>query len=140
MSSSAEIKAKIGPVLEKVVNKLLATKPEDPIGHFIHYLEVENGTATIPLSKDEKMELKNLRHKFKQLKAKEEQAKEEEDHSHSESDEDEYVDELPESQQKAKQGTQRTSVSSEAFGVFNRKSAFVPTVIEKDEAVKAEIK
>jgi len=47
---------------------LLATKPEDPIGHMIHILEEESGTASEPLTKEERRELKTLRETYKNLK------------------------------------------------------------------------
>ncbi len=54
-------------------------------------------------------------------------------------DEDDYVDILPEQLAKAKARGPRSSVSAEAFGSFNKKSAFVPKVVAKDEAAKATI-
>lgn len=51
-------------------------------------------------------------------------------------DEDDYVDILPEDLAKKQAKGPRTSVSAEAFGMFNKKENFKPKVIQKSEEVK----
>lgn len=56
-----------------------------------------------------------------------------------EDDEDDYVDILPEDLAKKQAKGPRTSVSAEAFGMFNKKENFKPKVIQKSEEVKQAI-
>lgn len=107
------IKAKIAPILEKLVNHLLAKKPEDPvslinpkIGHMIYFLETYGKPETHSkdeLSKEEKAELKHLRSWFKHLKSKvKEEEKQEKSQSDTESESDDEVDDLPANPSQAK--------------------------------------
>lgn len=57
----------------------------------------------------------------------------------SEESDDDYCDELPEPIA-AKPKAPRNSVSAEAYGVWNKKTAFVPTIIAKPEDVKEKLK
>lgn len=54
-------------------------------------------------------------------------------------EEDDYVDILPEDLAKKKAKGPRSSVSAEAFGVFNQKSAFKARVVEKHNDAKEQI-
>jgi hypothetical protein len=57
------------------------------------------------------------------------------EHESDASDDDEYVDDLPE--KIAKKGkAQRSSVSSEAFGLHNKQAEYVPPKYEKSEEIK----
>ena len=56
-----------------------------------------------------------------------------------EDDEDDYVDNLPEIIQNKKGRGPRTSVSSEAFGSWNKKEAFEANVIPKSQEAKDKI-
>lgn len=59
------------------------------------------------------------------------------DVSSDQSDDDDYVDDLPPEQIKKMRGTmQRTSVSAEAFGQWNKKEDYKPIIIAKSEEVK----
>ena len=60
---------KIGKVLQDMVLKLLMTKPEEPVPHMLQILQDMQGTGKPPLTKDEKMELSELREEYKKLKA-----------------------------------------------------------------------
>ena len=51
-------------------------------------------------------------------------------------EEDDYVDILPEDLAKKKAKGPRSSVSAEAFGVFNKKSAFKARIVEKHNDAK----
>ena len=55
------------------------------------------------------------------------------------SEDDDYVDELPKPSHGV-QKKQRTSVSAEAFGDWNKKEDFEPIIIPKSEEVKEKIK
>ena len=61
----SDVRSRIAPILERVVNKLLKTKPDDPIGHMIHFLEQEKGSHTDTLTKEARAELKELRKPYK---------------------------------------------------------------------------
>jgi len=67
----------------------------------------------------------------------EDAAKNSEDET-DEDDEDDYCDDLPAVVANKHKGP-RASVSAEAFGVYNKKAAFVPKVVDKDEASKKAI-
>ena len=55
MSKSSKSKKEVGkiisPILEKLVNRLLILKPDDPIPYMIQYLEDSKGKGAKPLSK-----------------------------------------------------------------------------------------
>lgn len=57
-------------VLESLVTSLLITKPDDPVPHIIQFLQDKKGVGAPPLSKEEKLELNQLREELKKLKAK----------------------------------------------------------------------
>lgn len=58
------------------------------------------------------------------------------EHETDEDEEDDYVDIPPEKiVNKYKKGP-RSSVSAEAFGIWNKKSDFKPTVVDKSEEAK----
>lgn len=55
-----------------------------------------------------------------------------------EDEEDDYIDDLPQTKLQAKK-VQRSSVSAEAYGLWNKKGAFKPRVIPKNEEAKKRI-
>ena len=57
-----------------------------------------------------------------------------------EDNEDDYIDDLPANNTKAKQIKQRSSVSAEAYGEWNKKGNYKPIVINKNEDQKSRIK
>lgn len=61
---------KIGKILQNLVDKMLLTKPEEPVPHMLQILEDMKGTGKPALSKEEKLELSKLREEYKKLKAK----------------------------------------------------------------------
>lgn len=142
--SKAEIGEIISPILEKLVNRLLILKPEDPIPYMVQYLEDSKGKGAQPLSKKESEELARLRVQFSKMKSKlgsdDEDAKMEEEEHSSEDDEDDYIDDLPESAQTKMKAPARTSVSAEAYGIYFKKSDFEPRVIEKSDEMKEKIR
>jgi cAMP-dependent protein kinase regulator len=134
----------IGPVLEKLVNRLLVIKPEDPIPYMVQYLEDSKGYGAKPLSKKESEELAKLRKKHEVLngivnKSHIEDAKMS-DEDRSESGDDDYIDDLPEVAKVRMSGPARLSVSAEAYGIFHKKIDLTPRVIEKSESAKQKIR
>jgi cAMP-dependent protein kinase regulator len=134
----------IGPVLEKLVNRLLVIKPEDPIPYMVQYLEDSKGYGAKPLSKKESEELAKLRKKHELLdgivnKNSKEDAKMS-DEDRSESGDDDYIDDLPEVAKVRMSGPARLSVSAEAYGIFYKKTDLTPRVIEKSESAKQKIR
>lgn len=145
--SKKEVGEIISPVLEKLVNRLLILKPEDPIPYMVQYLEDSKGKGAKPLTKKETEELARLRSQFEKLKSRMDPYKSEEEKmddvsSHSsESDEEEYIDELPKAAiTKMKTNVQRTSVSAEVYGMYLKKGDFKARVIDKSDEVKSKIK
>jgi cAMP-dependent protein kinase regulator len=143
--SKKEIGKIISPILEKLVNRLLVIKPDDPIPYMVQYLEDSKGYGAKPLSKKEAEELARLRRQFESLKAKAGPEAQDEDakisdEDHSEDDEDDYIDDLPEVAKNRMSGPARTSVSAEAFGVYHKKEDFTARVIPKPEETKQKIR
>lgn len=145
--SKKEIGKIISPVLEKLVNRLLVIKPEDPIPYMVQYLEDSKGYGAKPLSKKESEELARLRSLYESLNTKlesrgDEDAKmEDADHEHSESDdEDDYIDDLPDVAINRMSGPARQSVSAEAFGIYHKMDDIQTRVIEKSDETKQKIK
>jgi len=57
-------------ILQELVAKLLLGKPEDPVPNIIQLLEDSMGNGTKPLSKEEKIELDELKGEYAKLKEK----------------------------------------------------------------------
>ena len=115
----------ISPILEKLVNRLLIIKPDDPIPYMIQFLEDSSGKGARPLSKKETEELAKLRKQYVKYRAKLAETHENEDakmadEDHSSSDEAEYIDELPDVAMRKMTGPARNSVSAEAYGVYHK--------------------
>ena len=124
----------------------------------IDYLQKKGGYTSSGLTKDEKIELENLRNEVKKYREfesaimeehNEEDLSDEEEkensvsksHSDSQSDEeDEVADDEIKKRQAKKSQFKRTGVSAEAYGEFNKKEDFIPRVIEKTEEQKEKIK
>lgn len=145
--SKKEIGSIISPILEKLVNRLLIIKPDDPIPYMVQYLEDSKGKGAKPLSKKETEELAKLRAQHAKLKEKfgsdeEEDAKMSDDNrsESEEDDEEDYIEELPDSMKKMMAKPSRVSVSAEAYGKYLKKSDFTARVIEKSDEMKSKIK
>ena len=65
-----EARKKVGVVLQDLVDKMLLNKPEDPVPQILEILERMAGQGTQPLSKEETVELSQLREEYKTLKNK----------------------------------------------------------------------
>ena len=141
--SKKEIGKIISPILEKLVNRLLVIKPEDPIPYMVQYLEDSQGSGAKPLSKKEAIELAKLRklhNKYQSKVTETEDAKMSEEENSDSDDEDDYIDELPQVAQARMSGPARTSVSAEAYGHFFKKTDYEARVIEKPEEMKQRIR
>lgn len=57
-----------------------------------------------------------------------------------ESEEDDYIDDLPDDIIKEKGKPMRSSVSAEAFGLYNKKADFKAPSYPKSEAVRSQLK
>lgn len=148
----AVVRDKVGKVLQELVDKMLMTKPEEPVPHMMQLLEEMTGQGVPPLSRDERQELNNLRDQHEKLKqkkqsleeeavkrgvaeAKEKQEEHKDDASSSDS-EDEAFDEVNDDlspinhQDRVKMAQKsRQSVSAEVFGKYNMRQAYVAKVI-----------
>ena len=114
----------MNPVMEELIQEALTHQPKDLLSFSIDWIRARIGED---LSVSEKDELKHLRGEVARLQA----AKSTESGSEQsyESDEDDYVDDLPvPSSTNAKP---RSSVSEEAYGLYNKQEDFEPRVIEK---------
>lgn len=140
--SKKEIGKIISPILEKLVNRLLVIKPEDPIPYMIQHLEDSIGEGAKPLNKRESIELAKLRKQFTNLKKKEDMEEDSKNSEEASSDDDEedYIDELPEVAKVRMSGPARNSVSQEVYGLFNKKQDFTARVIEKSDEMKQKIR
>lgn len=132
----AYIQRTLNPVIESLVTDLIVNKPADVLLYMHTWLAERHPSMT--LTKAEKAELKRLKRRFQRLQAKVKvKAKSNESVSASSDDEDDYIDEMPAMSLRA--SNSRTSVSAEAFGVWNKKEDFKPRVIPKSAEQKAQI-
>jgi cAMP-dependent protein kinase regulator len=144
--------------LELVVKRVLKKKPADPIPMILGAFEELQGSIDDPMTDLEREELNTLRYEHDALKAKlkrmerrihggatEEGKSETTDHKHHQDSDTESEDSdgtlppLPE-HKKGVNRKQRTSVSAEAFGSWNKKGNFKPIVVPKNEETKDKIR
>ncbi|CAI2371145.1 unnamed protein product [Moneuplotes crassus] len=146
--------------LEVVIKRVLKRKPTDPIPMILSVLEECQGLNNDPLTDQERMELDALRNEYEYLQAKlirlegkgapqvEEESKvtthqkyypDDSDTESSGDESDNTLPDLPESK-KGMNRKPRTSVSAEAFGSWNKKSAFSPVVVPKNDDTKHKIR
>lgn len=143
----AYLDSKINRIIEPMVVELMKKTPDDPIGYMINWLKDNHGNRA-SIHANERFELEHLRKEVPKLREKISELNEGEgmdDERGSEldsdpDDEDDYVDDLPEPSTNEGKPKQRSSVSAEAFGVFNKKEDFTPIVIDKSDEVKEKIK
>ena len=135
----AYLDSKINRIIEPMVVELMKKTPDDPITFMIKWLKDNHGNRA-SIHANERFELEHLRKDIPKLKERIAQldngeGDDEEVGSEQESagsDEGDYVDELPKKAE-AKANKQRTSVSTEAFGLYHNKEDFKPVVIEKEK-------
>lgn len=73
-------------ILQDMVAHLLITKPEEPVPHIIQFLQDSQKQGAPPLTKDERIELDNLREEHAKLKEKKALQKQQELEKQSESE------------------------------------------------------
>ena len=119
------IKHKLDWILKPFVGQVLVEMPPDPLSYFLTYLEDSTFYRT---SESEKEELKNLRSAVENISKEDSDA----NSSSDSSEEDDYIEDLL-PKFTPKQMKPRSSVSAEAFGSWNKKSAFTPRIVPKSE-------
>eukprot|EP01017_Pseudomicrothorax_dubius_P015467 TRINITY_DN1781_c0_g2_i1.p1 TRINITY_DN1781_c0_g2~~TRINITY_DN1781_c0_g2_i1.p1 ORF type:complete len:377 (-),score=133.11 TRINITY_DN1781_c0_g2_i1:170-1300(-) len=112
------IDKKINPILEKLVVDLLINKPEDVVEFMIDWITTKKDSLKREIG----------------YTAGESPTKRKE----SQEDSDDEVEDLP--IPAAKKKGPRTSVSAEAYGIFNKKTAYVPKVVPKNDEQKRRIR
>ena len=152
--SEEYINTKVRPILELILDDLLDICPDDPIPFMYTWLLKYKNTIS-----KERLELESLRAKMKEIKQKGQieetnsflsninnnnsaQNEKEKENFSSESEEEEHLtmNKIEERRQKLIEKGQRTGISAEAFGKFNKKKTFNLRVIKKTEAQKENIK
>ena len=153
--SEEYIKTKVRPILELLLDNLLDITPEDPIPFMYTWLLKYNNQ----ISKD-RLELESLREKMKEIKQKEQlentnsfltnvnnnnnspEKEDPENYYSSESEEEENlpINKIEERRQKLTKKGQRSGISAEAFGRFNKKKTFKLRIIPKTDSQKENIK
>ena len=152
--SEEYIKSKVRPILEVILDDLLDETPEDPIPFMYTWLLKYNNQIS-----KERLELEQLRSQIKEIKQKEQlettnsfllninpnnpQENDEQENFSSESEEEEEnltLNKIEERRQKLIEKGQRSGISAEAFGKFNKKKTFKLRVIKKTESQKENIK
>ena len=124
-------------IIEPLITSTLNERPEEPIIYMIEWLNKLNGKFSTRL-KMEKEELASLRReikKFNRKKLKEDVEMIVSTDSDKEDDEEQdKIDELilKRKIQNLKKGG-RSSVSAEAYGIFNKKEIFIPKIIHKTD-------
>ena len=150
--SEEYINSKVRPILEILLDELLDESPVDPIPFMYTWLLKYSNKIS-----KERLELESLRAKMKKIKKKEQiettnsflsninnnnnQENEQEIYS-SEGEEEENLtmNKIEERRQKLIEKGQRSGISAEAFGKFNKKKEFKIRVIKKTEQQKEKIK
>ena len=135
------LKEKIRPIMEQLVYQLVLDRPENPAVYMIEYLQKLGGYTSNGITIDEKKELERLRVEIKKYRELEEnhneRTKNEDEHNKTlTDDEDDEVDDMIEKKvvtAKARLSRQREAVSSEVYGQFNEKKAFVPKHVAKSD-------
>lgn len=116
----------LNPFLKEIISAVLVKKPEDPVPFMIEWLQKK---LSLPSKQSEKEELRLLRQEVARLKAAKNAGSEGEV---SESEEDDEIDE-EDIKPKNNPERHRSAVSAEAYGNWNKKTDFIPRVIDKTE-------
>ena len=149
--SEEYINLKVRPILELLLDSLLDSTPDDPIPFMYTWLLKYSNQIS-----KERLELESLRSQLKEIKQKEEYENKnsslinkinsnndiENQNYTSESEEEENMPfhKIEERRQKLIEKGQRTGISAEAFGRFNKKRTYKPRIIKKTESQKEKIK
>lgn len=128
------ITATLNPFLKDIISAVLIKKPDDPVPFMIEWLHKKLG---LPSKHSEKEELRLLRQEVARLKAAKNAGSEGEASESNDDDEVDDEDIMP----KSNPELHRSAVSAEAYGRWNKKTDFIPRVIEKtDEQVERLLK
>ena len=154
------LQTKVKGIVEPMMSEMLKTLPEEPMRFMLTWL-INYSRGDASEINGEREELENLRKEIKKYKNKEKSMKESpaqseksEESKSEDSDEvssKEKADKFTEEQNeidkeiqarrnKVMKRGQRSSVSAEVFGLYNKKAAFKPRVIPKKESQKEIIK
>jgi cAMP-dependent protein kinase regulator len=134
-------------IIEPLVNAVLTEKPQDIFLYMIDYLQKLQGKSVNSFNM-EREELSNLRKELKRYKKantndenmeKEEVVSKKSEESEEEEEDDKAEEIINIRKNKAAQSKQRSGVSAEAYGKFNKKQEFVARVIKKTEVQKKRI-
>ena len=144
------LETNVKPILEPLIFNLTREKPEDPLVYSINWLRKYVGKGEMNNDNVEKEELLRLR---KEVKGYKKQYKHLEEDSESDSKEDENEEQLNKEEKdkydqevqnkmnvrKTKRKVNRTSVSAEVYGIYNKMENFKPKVFPKNEEQKNKI-
>ena len=144
------LETNVKPILEPLIFNLTREKPEDPLVYSINWLRKYVGKGEMNNDNVEKEELLRLR---KEVKGYKKQYKILEEDSESDSKEDENEEQLNKEEKdkydqevqnkmnvrKTKRKVNRTSVSAEVYGIYNKMENFKPKVFPKNEEQKNKI-
>jgi cAMP-dependent protein kinase regulator len=139
-----ELKAR--NIIEPLVNSVLTEKPQDIFLYMIDYLQKLQG-KNVGSFNMEREELSNLRKELKRYKKaninddveKEEVYSKKSEESEEEEEDDKAEEMINIRKNNAAKSKQRSGVSAEAYGKFNKKQEFVARVIKKTEVQKKRI-
>ena len=153
------LQTKVKGIVKPMMEEILKTLPEEPLRFMLTWLTNYSKGDSSEIN-GEREELENLREEIKKYKNKEnikiktpeesensEESKSEESSLSSKENEDEVKEDqnnidkqIQERRNKIMKRGQRSSVSAEVFGLYNKKGDFKPRVIPKTESQKETIK
>ena len=158
------LQTKVKGIVEPMMSEMLKTLPEEPMRFMLTWL-INYSRGDSAEINGEREELENLRKEIKKYKNKEKENEKSKKQSEAESEKSEEsksvesedvsskekADEFKEEQNeidkeiqarrnKMMKRGQRSSVSAEVFGLYNKKSAFKPRVIPKKDSQKETIR
>ena len=158
------LQTKVKGIVEPMMSEMLKTLPEEPMRFMLTWL-INYSRGDASEINGEREELENLRKEIKKYKNKEKENEKSKKQSEAESEKSEEsksvesedvsskekADEFKEEQNeidkeiqarrnKMMKRGQRSSVSAEVFGLYNKKSAFKPRVIPKKDSQKETIR
>ena len=133
------LKKKVSHILEPLVKNILIHKPDNPHEFMIKWLHDNYGSSAASATKERLNFLKQEVARLQDLLGDDEESDRGSEHESEESDEEDYLDELPTAIVNKHKGP-RSSVSAEAFGLYNKKEDFKPTVIPKSDETKDKIR
>jgi len=144
------LETNVKPILEPLIFNITKEKPEDPVVYAINWLRKYVGKGTMNNDNVEKEELLRLRKEIKRYK---QEYKDLEEDSESDSKDSENEDKLKEEEKdkfdkevevkmnarKVKRKVNRSSVSAEVYGIYNKMENFKPKVFPKNDSQKKTI-